>query len=81
MMSVAQLEEISAELCRIEELVAALDLASDALERGQTPQSAMAHDATFGVIRALKLQISHSHQKLDLMFADARVANSTKTNN
>lgn len=72
MMTTDHLEKVSMELCRIEELIAALDLASDCLERGDSQKSMLAHDATIGLVRALHDRMARSHATLNVLFDLAR---------
>lgn len=71
------LEEVSLELSRLEELLAALELVTDSLARGDTVHERMSHDATIGVVSAVQRQAQEARMALDGLFRierDARLA-------
>nr|WP_162623716.1 hypothetical protein [Paracoccus saliphilus] len=62
---------MSVEICRVEELMAALELATDSLQRGESTVEVLAYDATMGIVNALKVQVVKARDTLEALFPEA----------
>lgn len=65
------LESMSVEICRVEELMAALELANDSLQRGESTVEVLAYDATMGIVNALKVQVVKARDTLEALVPEA----------